>query len=373
MKIRVAHVTFDLRIGGAERVIHSLVEHTDRDRFDVSVLCLEDSVGPFGRDLRGKGWLVATLGRRPGFDRELVRRVRRHVRAEGVEVLHCHQYTPYVYGILGSLGTGASVIFTEHGRLYPDRPRWKRRLLNPWLARLTRHVTAISRATRSALEEIENFPRGKVRVVYNGIDGAPYGMARCNGGGLRRELALPPGARLLGTVARLDPIKNQAMMIRALRRVRLVVPEVHLVLVGDGPERGRLEQLARQEGVAEAVHFTGFRDDVPAVMAALDAFLLTSFTEGTAMTLLEAMAAGTPCVATDVGGNPEIVIDGQTGYLVASDDDARLAERIGVVLGEPGRAAELGEAGRRLFTERYTVENMVDAYEALYGGGGCAS
>ncbi|GAF79083.1 unnamed protein product, partial [marine sediment metagenome] len=136
--------------------------------------------------------------------------------------------------------------------------------------------------------------------------------------------------------------------------------------VGDGPEREKLESVASELEVSSKVRFTGFREDPHLFYKIMDIFLLTSFSEGTAMTLLEAMASGLPCIVTDVGGNPEIVIKGETGFVIPSNDEKALAEKICTLLSNTKLKKEMGKAGRRRFEENFTVEKMVKAYEALY-------
>lgn len=361
---KVLHVTFDMRIGGAEQVIYQLVRETDPKEFAVSVLCLDASVGPFGRQLEKQGYAVATCTRRPGFDRSLVWKIRRHILRHGIDVVHCHQYTPYVYGLLGALFTGRKVIFTEHGRFYPDQRRWKRVVLNPLFTMATDHITAISEATKDALVRFENFPRKKIDVIYNAIDDARFRSPR--DAGFKESLGIKPDARVIGTVARLDPIKNHPMMIKALKLVQKAYPEVVLVIVGDGPERGNLERLAGGLGLTGSVLFPGFREDTHRFYGIMDLFLLTSFSEGTAMTLLEAMASSLPCIVTGVGGNAEIVEDGETAFVVPSNDEITLGERISTLLGSEELRRRMGEAGRRRFEDKFTVEKMVKEYEALY-------
>lgn len=363
-KIGVIHVTFDMRIGGAEQVIRTLVENTDSSRYNVSLVCLNRPLGPFGCDLQRRGFHVEIFDRKPGFDLALVGKIREVIVSRGIDVVHCHQYTPYVYGLLGSLGTRAGVIFTEHGRFHPDPPRLKRVLLNPFFSLLTRHVTAISSATRDALIRVENFPSERVGVIYNGIDDKRFRLPRDSDD--RASLGIPRDVPVLGTVARLDGIKNQAVMIRALRLLRETHPDVRLLIVGDGPERENLERLAEDLQVNSRVIFTGFREDTHRCYRVMDIFLLTSFTEGTAMTLLEAMASGLPCIATDVGGNGEIVRDEETGLLVASNDDVDLAEAIERLLADEALRLKMGAAGRGRFEECFTVEKMAQGYQALY-------
>jgi glycosyltransferase involved in cell wall biosynthesis len=363
--IRVAHVTFDMRIGGAEQVIYHLVKETDAGRFEVSVLCLEDHVGPFGWQLEEEGHSLTTCGRQPGFDVSLVKKVHRFVVEKNIDVLHCHQYTPYVYGLLGSIGTSSRVIFTEHGRFYPDGSKLKRKLVNPLFNLKTDHITAISSTTKDALARFEHLPERKIRVIYNGIDGTRFQSSGAPSP-LRKELSISLHAPVIGTVARLDPIKNHPMMIRSMEAVRKIYPEAVLIIVGDGPEHENLEKLTKDLGLTSHVAFPGFRKDTQNFYALFDIFLLTSFSEGTAMTLLEAMAGSLPCIVTDAGGNGEIVVNDVTGFVIPIGDDHKLSEKTTVLL-ENGQLREsMGRAGRKRFEDRFTVEKMVKEYEALY-------
>ncbi|NOG82704.1 MAG: glycosyltransferase [Planctomycetes bacterium] len=364
MKKRIAHVTFDMRIGGAEQVIYNLIENTNQTQYDLSVLCLEPSIGPFGRKLQENGYEVVSFNRRPGFDITLISQIHDHITKNNIDILHCHQYTPYIYGLFASFFTGANIIFTEHGRFYPDKRSFKRVLLNPILNIFTDYVTAISSATRNALIEFENFPGKKVKIVYNGIDGSPY-MAPVDKG-VRESLGINQKDYILGTVARLDPIKNHKMMIKALGRVKKEYPDTHLIIVGDGPEMECLKSFTTSLGLSSNVIFTGFKEDVYNYMKIFDLFLLTSFSEGTAMTLLEAMVSGIPCIATEVGGNPEIVNDTETGFIVPNDDEQALSEKILVLLRDKALQKEMGLAGRNRFKEKFTVDKMVTPYEEMY-------
>jgi len=363
---KIVHVTFDMGIGGAEQVICNLIENTDTSKYEVSVLCIDQPVGPFGMQLRKKGFQITALNRKPGFDISLIRDIRRHITCHKTDVLHCHQYTPYVYGLLAALFTRCRVVFTEHGRFYPDLRKPKRILLNPFLSLLTDSVTAISWATREALVRFENFPRHKIKIVYNGIDDSEYLLPR--NPRLKTALEIPNDAFVLGTVARLDPIKNQKMMIRALELLGQFRSEIFLLIIGDGPERENLEEFASELGLASHVIFTGFREDAAMFYKITDIFLLTSFSEGTAMTLLEAMASGLPCIATDVGGNPEIVMNGETGFIIPSRDEKILAEKIRELLGNDLMRKRMGKAGRKRFEENFTAAGMTSSYEAIYEG-----
>ncbi len=363
MKKKVAHVTFDMRIGGAEQVIANLIENTNH-KYILSIICLEQPTGPFGRNLIEKGYQIISFNRKPGFDFSLVRHIRNYIIDNNIDILHCHQYTPYVYGLFASAFTSTKIIFTEHGRFYPDKKKIKRVLFNPVLSLLTDSVTAISSATRDALVEYENFSRKKIMVVYNGIDDAMYTTPSDTN--VRQSLGIKPEDFVLGTVARLDPIKNHKMMIKSLGIVRKSYPNTFLVLVGDGQERKNLESFVSSLGLSSHVIFTGFKEDIHNYLKAIDIFLLTSFSEGTAMTLLEAMASSLPCIATNVGGNPEIVRNGETGFIVPNDDCKLLTDKICLLLQDEDLLNKMGNAGRRRFKEKFSVEQMVSAYEKVY-------
>ncbi|SFR58746.1 Glycosyltransferase involved in cell wall bisynthesis [Marinobacter daqiaonensis] len=361
---RILHITFNMGFGGTEQVIRQLVTGLAQEKFINSVLCIDGEVGDIGEQVRREGVEVFAFQRNPGFDRQLIHRIRSMIREFDVRIVHCHQYTPWVYGWMASWGTAAKVIFTEHGRFHPDRYRYKAALINPLMALMTRNVVAISEATRKALARYEFVPAGKIQVVYNGIKGLVRDPEAVSA--VRQQEGIPDGHRVLGTVARLDPVKNQAMMLEAFARVLPRWPDTWLLMVGDGPARTSLEQQARTLGIADRVIFTGFRPEPADYLAAMDLFLLTSHTEGTSMTLLEAMSLGIPVIATAVGGNPEIVGDGETGLLVPTDNPVALAVAIEDLLGNDAVRKGMGDAGRKRFDARFSVSPMVCGYEQLY-------
>ncbi len=363
-RTKVVHVTFDMRIGGTEQVICNLIENTDVSKYEVSILCLEQCIGPFGIKLREKGYSIISLGRKPGFDLSLVKKIHCHLISQNVDVLHCHQYTPYVYGVMGALFTKCKVIFTEHGRFYPDQKKKKRVLVNPIINLATNYITAISEATRGALAKYEKFPKSKIRVIYNGLDDTKYKNDRKVS--RRSLLGIDEETFVIGTVARLDSIKNHKMMIKTLKIVHKIHPNTFLLIVGDGPERENLERLVRKLEIASHVIFTGFKQNPFPFYSVMDVFLLTSFSEGTAMTLLESMSSNLPCVVTNVGGNPEIVKNNETGFIVPADDDQSLAELISRFINDADLMKKYGDAGRARFKEMFAVEKMVEAYEKLY-------
>jgi len=296
---RILHITHDMGVGGAEQVIRHLILANNAAQFDSEIICIDGKVGATGEALRKSGVQITAFSRQLGLDRKTIADIRAYIRSGNFQIIHCHQYTPFCYGVLASIALGVKVVFTEHGRFHPDRFTWKRRLVNQVLFRLADHIVAISEATREALHEFEWIPRKCVSVIYNGID-TPVSEQGVDA--LRTKLNVDENTVVLGTVARLDSIKNQKMMIKALHSLHATHPNTLLILAGDGPERGALEALAVELGIEDSVLFPGFVSDIGSYLDLIDIFLLTSFSEGASMTLLEAMAYAKPIVATAVGG-----------------------------------------------------------------------
>jgi glycosyltransferase involved in cell wall biosynthesis len=363
--IRILHITFNMGFGGTEQVIRQLVTNLPTEKFDSRVLCIDGHVGAIGEQIAEEGFPVFALKRAQGFDWELARKIRSEIRDHKIDIVHCHQYTPWFYGWLAHIGTPAKVVFTEHGRFHPDRYRFKAMVINPLMALTTHAVIAISAATRDSLARYEFVPKQKIQVIYNGI----RGLKRNEGIALktRRELGIPDHAFVMGTVARLDPVKNQVIMLDAFAGILANAPDSWLLMVGDGPDRAMLEEKARSLGISDNVIFAGFQAYPENYLAAMDLFLLSSHTEGTSMTLLEAISMGIPAVATAVGGNPEIIDDGKTGYLTAPDDKDEFKDAV-IRFRNQGEAfrKEVSEACKERFARRFSVATMTDNYTACY-------
>ena len=363
--LKILHVTLNMNFGGAEKVIQHLVEGLDRDAYASDVVCIDNEVGPMGQALIDQGYRVSKLGRDRGFDFSLVSRLRKLIRDGDYDVVHCHQYSPYLYGVLAAVVTRAKVVFTEHGRFYPDSGTWKRKLANRFLHWLTSDIVAISEATKQALVIHENFPARTIGVIYNGIEDRsqlPYDAAS-----IRSQWSIPEDHLLLGTISRLQPIKNQKLMIEAFARLLQKVSKATLVMVGDGPSRADLETLANSLNLRDQVVFTGFQDNPYQYHNLLDIFLLSSFSEGTSMTLLEAMSFSTPCVVTDVGGNPEVIEHGKNGYVIDVRADPQVFADACIELAVDHKLRQdFGKHARQLFLDRFTLEHMNRSYEKLY-------
>ena len=364
VKIKILHVTFNMGIGGTEQVIRQIIENSDHVNFTHEILCLDGAIGPLGLGLKEKGIHVESAQRKPGTDFKLIFFIRSLVKKNNINILHCHQYTPYFYGALAAVGLATKVIFTEHGRFFPDRHHSKRRFINPLLVMTTDHIAAISKSTADAMAEYEYIRRNKIKVIYNGI--GEIETKNLDRRALLKELDLKENSRYIGTISRLEPIKNQAMMINAFHKAKQAFSDLKLVLIGDGAKMQDLKKLTISLGIEQDVIFTGFIDNPQRYITLFEIFLLSSFSEGTSMTLLEAMSLSKPCVVTDVGGNPEIVIDNKMGLVVPSDDSDAFSSAIIKLLSDNEKRNVFGEAARYRFLKHFSVEHMIEKYQSLY-------
>jgi glycosyltransferase involved in cell wall biosynthesis len=267
------------------------------------------------------------------------------------------------YGTLAAkLGKVKKVIYTEHGRT--EKLSRKTRLAHRLLSRYVNHPVIVAKYLGDVLAA-EGFDQNKIRLIQNGIDGKSYETPHVRFK-LHKELGLGAENRLIGNVARLDPIKNHSLLLHAMQVVLKNKPRARLVLVGDGPLREQLEREAAGLGIEDAVFFLGERNDIAAILRDIDIFVLSSLSEGMSLTLVEAMAARTPIVATDVGGNPALITSGESGLLVPSADPAALASAILKILGDPNLAKSLAGAARHRFEEDFNLETMIERYMELY-------
>jgi glycosyltransferase involved in cell wall biosynthesis len=350
-RVRVVHLLLTMDVGGLERVALDLARNTDPERFDCRIVCIRDpgDLAPVAREL---GVRVEALGARGWVDG--VYRLTRRLLQIGPHVLHTHNPGAHRVGVPARLLARIPVlIHTKHGRNQPDNPRAV--AMNRRLARFSDAIVAVSHDAARVALEIEHIPVTKVRVIHNGVEpGEPLSPSEWD--------SWQPRAI---TVARLDPVKDQPTMLRAVRKVVDACPVFHLDIVGDGPDRPMLERLTRELSLEANVSFLGYRRDVGALLRRPQVFLLSSISEGIALTLLEAMAAGLPVVATDVGGNREVVEPTVTGFLVPHRAPDELAAAI-VALSDPVAARALGTAGRVRLENMFDLRRTVDRYCQLY-------
>jgi glycosyltransferase involved in cell wall biosynthesis len=360
---RVAQLLLTLCPGGAE---HLVIELSLRlaERYGMPVFCLEEP-GELAPRLELHGIPVTAIRRQPGFRPSLAWRIAKLTRDAGIDVLHCHQYSSFIYGALATLARrDLRVVYTEHGRLSDAPPSRKRILVNPYFSQLPHAICAVSDDLRRHMMS-EGFSGLSVDVIRNGIHTGPAPLP-AERRAARKALGLPADALVIGTAARLDPVKDLGTLVDAFDLLARSRRGARLVIMGDGPEREALAARVSTLGLGSAVLLAGYRADVRALLPALDIYVNSSISEGVSLTILEAMAAQLPVIATGVGGTPEVVRHDSTGLLVPARDPASMARAL-LLLGETPRVrTTFGRAGRRLVEASFTLERMVEDYAQIY-------
>lgn len=290
----------------------------------------------------------------------------RLVRKEGVDLIHSHLPDQNFYSCLVSRWTACKAIVTYHGAPGLFRSKGLSGALKSWLVRSSASAVVVVSDYLKRLLADAGYPEEKIVRIYNGVNIDRF--ARGERAGLRGELGFPENARLIGMVANLRESKGYEYFIQAARDVSATISEARFVAVGETEEgiEKQLKLLVQQLGLEDRFRFLGFRADVPAILADLDVFVLSSVNEGLSIATLEAMAAGRPVVVTRSGGPQEIVEDGRTGLLAPAADSAGLASRICELLRNPEHAAEIARNARVAASTRFSITKMVEEYEALY-------
>lgn len=350
----VVHCVFSVAIGGQEMVVLSLAAKANRARFAPRVLCLHRG-GELAPRFEALGIPVDVLDHPVGGGSiATIRAMTTYLRKHRPAILHTHNPTPHQFGAITRITAGVPVlVHTKHGRnqLLTLKGQWYERIAG----RLTDALVPVSEDAAEVARTVDGVPADRIQVIRNGIDLGATPGARTPEAGFRAV-----------HVARLNTVKDQDTLLRAARLVADVEPRFHLDLVGDGEERIALERLAHDLHLNDIVTFHGFHDNVRPMLDQAGVFVLSSLSEGIALTLLEAMAAGLPVVATDVGGNREVVIPGQTGLLVPRSDPRALADGLLTIIRDPATAAAYGAAGRARVARDFSLDNTVQQYEALY-------
>ena len=358
MPVPVLYLITELSTGGAQTALTRLLTRLDRSRFSPAVACLYNGDGAAAQAIRALGVPVTDLGMAAKWRWDALWRLYRLLRCERPAILHTHLFHANIPGrILGRLAGVPVVICTEH-TMAMESP-WRYRL-NRWTDGLADRIVAVSANVRNFCRTHIGLPEEKLVLIPNGVELPELPLPSPQE--TRAALGLPPEGLLLGTVSRLDPAKGIEVLLEALPQVE----DAALVVIGDGPQRAALESLAARLGLSARVYWAGFQPDVTRWLLAFDLFVQPSHYEGLPTTVLEAMAAGLPVVATAVGGTPEVVVDGVTGLLVPPRDSAALAQAIAALLRDPELRGRMGKAGRERVAQHFSVERMVRKTERLY-------
>jgi glycosyltransferase involved in cell wall biosynthesis len=360
--IRLLLIIPTLVRGGAEKQLALLARGLPREQFELHVAVLTHS-GPLEQSLTDDGISVTVIGKRWKFDPLCYWRLLRHIRTIKPDIVHTWLFAANSYGRQAAIAAGVKHIIAGERCVDPWKATWQL-AIDRWLAPKTERIITNSNGVMEFYVG-HGLPTDKFVVIPNGIalEPIPNSVSREE---LLQELDLPPSARLLGAVGRLWPQKRVKDLIWAADLLKTTRDDAHLLIIGDGPQRSRLERYRDQSLIIERVHFLGERDDVPRLMQHFDVLWLASEYEGQSNAVLEAMASGIPVIATDIPGNRDLVVDDMTGYLVPLGDRFEFTRRTHWLLDDESLRRRLGAAGRQRVLTEFTVEQMVARHASLY-------
>ena len=367
-RLKVCLIVNDLRIGGAERQLVELATGIDARRFDPLVVTLYEGQ-PLEADLAAAGIRVVSLHRSSKFDFRPIWRLSALLRRERVDVIQPFLTPATFFGLSASLlaGTRIRVVTERCGlRVNPGAGSNAYRFLEDRLTRFAEAAVPNSAAGAGYLRS-RGIPSRKIRVIYNGVNPARVSATTDDAVAASNGLGIPSDAPVVGIVASLQTAKDHRTFLRAAERVGRSHPAAHFVIVGDGELRAELEELSRRLGIDGKTHFTGNQARISPLISAFDVAVLSSHDhEGCSNFILEAMGLGKPVVCTDVGGNPELVKNGENGFVVPPKDPEKLADAVTRLLADRALGETLGLQGRERFNREFTLPTMVKNYEDLY-------
>lgn len=347
--------------GGAERVLSKLAMSLDRKRYRPIVGLFRP--GWLQEQCEGHGVETRILPHPGYFDLSGVYKCFRLVRQEGVALIHSHEFDANVHGAMVARLSGIPQVATVHGKNYYWE-RSRRRVAYRLVARRA-HMVAVSEDLKQFIVDRVGISAERIDTIYNGVEIFPD-VEETSVEQLTRELGINRDEQIVGTVGSLYPVKGQRYLLEALPRILEVRPRTRLLIIGRGELEASLKAEAKRLGVERNVLFLGLRQDIQNLLAIMDVFVLPSLSEGLSIALLEAMAARRPIVATNVGGNPELVQPGETGYLSAPQDSKGLAAYVLTLLSNGELARRFGENGRKRVEKHFSLTAMTDRYQSLY-------
>jgi glycosyltransferase involved in cell wall biosynthesis len=380
--VKVLRVIARLNMGGPALHVAYLADGL-RDRGYETILVAgtlargEDSMSFVAEGLGVRIERLAELSREisPLRDLRAVLRLARLIRRERPQILHTHTAKAGAVGRLAALAAGDArppiIVHTFHGHVlrgYFDPLRaYGFRLLERWLATKSTKLIAVSPQVRDDLVSLGVAPAEKFVVIRLGIElQQRVALSDNERAETRRVMGVPQDAFVVGWIGRMTGVKNTGEVLAALRLLHDRGVDAYLCMVGDGPDRARLERRAHELGVVKRCLFLGYQEEVARFYAAFDAMILPSVNEGTPVSAMESLAAGRPVVATRVGGVPDVIDDGEDGFLVAPGSTAGLADRLAQLARDPELRERMGDYGQARVGERYAVARLVDDVDALY-------
>ncbi len=363
MRVNVLHVIWSLEKGGAERFLVSLVQNFDRNRFN-SIVCCLNWRGEWAKELEDKGIEVIALNKKGKFDFGVISRIIKIIKQNEITIVNTHLWAADVLGRLAAILAGAPVIIST----VQNVDIWKRpwhRFIDRLLSYKTTKFIAVSHAVKQFLIETEGIPEEKIEVIPNAVDIGSLKVDESSGSQIKEELKINDDEIVLTVVGRLVEQKGHKYLFEALSMLNGKY-NIKLLVVGEGPLKQRLADSVERLGLKDKVIFTGQRKDIPQILNISDCLVLPSVYEGLPVCVLEAMAAGKPVIATKVGGTPELIKDGKTGFLVEPRNPEVLSQAIEKLAHSSDKGKEMGVKAREIVYNGFSIAPITKRTEELF-------
>lgn len=363
-RIKIMYLALDMDLGGLQRVVNLMIRRIDKEQFEPYLCCL-DRGGVFFDELGMESVPRYILGRRPGpFDFRLFLNLYRILKKNKIDIIHSQNGCSFYSALAGRLAGVKAIVHTDHGRLVPDRKvaKWEDRIASLMMDRFI----GVSEDLTEYLASQVKISIKKLMTIVNGVDTQRFVPLEPEAREKARAVyGFDPGDKILGTVCRLDPVKNLELLIGNMPNICKAVPNCKALIVGDGPAEPHLRNYAKSLGLDNKVIFAGRSSEIEKVLPIFDLYVNTSLSEGTSMTILEAMSCGLPVVASDVGGNPSLV-DSSNGSLFPAGNRKIFEQKVVDFLNSTDGLAELGRASRKKAETNFSFDRVVKQYEELY-------
>jgi sugar transferase (PEP-CTERM/EpsH1 system associated) len=362
-KIAIAHIFLSLKIGGMEKIGTDIIRMMDQSKYDQYIICL-DELGHFGEQLKKSGFKTFSLHKGEGFSIALLFKLIQFFKKNKIKIVHTNNPAPHFWGGIAAWLAGVKVrIHTKHGRNFITIKR--KVFLNRISACFSKNIVSVSKDSAELTHKIEGVPKRKILTIYNGVD-TDYFKKQSVNVTLYEDFKIGRGNIIIGSISRFSQDKDHETLIKSFSEVIKTKPDTVLLLVGDGETKERMLELVHHLHLDNKVIFSGFRSDILDLLNFIDIFVLSTHTEGISISLLEAMSAEKPVIATSVGGNGEIVEHGQNGLLVPENNIVELKEAILLMLENETERQRFSEEARKVVLEKFELSGTVKQYDQLY-------
>ena len=364
-KIKVLRMISNLGVGGVQKRMVSLLPKLNKERYDIIVCSFKP--GELQHCLEQSGIPVKIIPRRFKFDPVCIYRLCSIMKKENIDIVHTHCHKPNTTGRIAAKLAGVPVIIANEHNVDSWKSNWQL-ILDRWLAAYSDKIIAVSEAVKSFYVKNANISTDKFEVIYNGVD-LDFWQNNVPAKEIifkkKTELGLLQDDKVIVAIGRLHPQKGHEHLLRAAKKIIPKMQNLKFLIIGDGPMRLSLESLSERLGIKENIIFTGNREDIKDMLYLSDISVISSIREGFSNVVLESMACGKPLVATDVGGNNEIIIDGENGFIVPSKDEDALADKMLILAGNEELTKKMGLTAKQT-VEKFSLMKMIHETENLY-------